>query len=91
MSPSDRSKRQVKISRFMDSLFGGGGAFNSPASNAVGAFNPIAAGADGEGQQDTGFRGGGFFGMLRQMWPTFSFGLQMIRTILTDTNKEEVT
>lgn len=84
MSGSGRSKGPAQVSGLLQSIFGGGQAFNPPAGSPAGAFNPFAAGAAG-GRQPVagpGPGGGGFFGMVRQMWPTISFGLQMVRTIM---------
>lgn len=66
---SGRSEDQLQVSGLLQSMFGGGRAFN-PAGAARG------------GQPAAGLGGGGFFGMITQMWPTISMGLQMVRTIM---------
>jgi hypothetical protein len=81
VSPAVRSKDQVQVSGFLQSLLGLGGASNMPASNAFGAINPFAAGPVGGGLANAVPGGGAFFGMFKQMWPTVSFGLQMVKSI----------
>jgi hypothetical protein len=89
------SRSKVRVSGLLGNLFGGGG-FNALAGNAAGAggFNPFAGNAAGAGAfnpfganavaaEQPGAGGiGGFFGTVKQMWPTITFGMKMIKQIM---------
>jgi hypothetical protein len=89
LSPSISSKDKVRVSGFLQSMFGGGRA-TQPAAQAAGGFNPFSAGpvggglgaGFGGGQANSGFGGGGFFGMVKQAWPHVRMGFQMVKTIM---------
>jgi hypothetical protein len=89
------SRSKVRVSGLFGNLFGGGG-FNPLAGNAAGAggFNPLAGNAAGAGAfnpfganavaaEQPGTGGiGGFFGKVKQMWPTITFGMNMVKQIM---------
>jgi hypothetical protein len=91
LSASIGSKDQAKVSGFLQSMFGGGGAVKQPAAQGAGGFNPFSAGPVGggqlgaglgAGQANSGFGGGGIFGMVKQYWPHVRMGFQMVKTIM---------
>lgn len=91
------SHSKVRVSGLLGNLFGDGG-FNPLAGNAAGAgaggFNPLAGNAAGAGAfnpfaanagtaEQQGMGGiGGFFGKVKQMWPTITFGMNMVKQIM---------
>jgi hypothetical protein len=89
------SRSKVRVSGLFGNLFGGGG-FNALAGNAAGAggFNPLAGNAAGAGgfnpfganavaAEQPGAGGiGGIFGKVKQMWPTITFGMNMVKQIM---------
>jgi hypothetical protein len=91
LSPSISSKDKVRVSGFLQSMFGGGGAVKPPAAQAAGGFNPFSAGPVGGGplgaglgggQANSGLGGGDIFGMVKQYWPHVRMGFQMVKTIM---------
>jgi hypothetical protein len=61
----------------------GAGGFNPLAGNAAGAggFNPFGANAVAAEQPGAGGIGG-IFGKVKQMWPTITFGMNMVKQIM---------